>query len=133
MRRTRLSTTFATLLAMARGAENTCGRCEEMAVALRDALRDVEPETDGSVFRARRMRHPRSELDIARAIETTYQAWISVQPEAAGWLQTYGDEIDDFVYEEGPEHVPWLLCETLAAVCPSGHFAHRNTHPGDEL
>lgn len=133
MWRTRLSTTFATLLAMARGTEDACGRCEEMAVALRDALRDVEPETDGSVFRARRMRHPRSELDIVRAIETTYQACISVQPEAAGWLQTHGDEIEDFVYEEGPEHVPWLLCERLAAVCPSGHFAHHDTHAGDEL
>lgn len=133
MRRVRLSATLATLLAMARGTEDECARCEEMAVALRDALRDVEPETDGSVFRARRMRHPRSELDIVHAIETTYQTWSSVQPDTAGWLQMHGDEIDDFVYEEGPERVPWLLCETLAAVCPSGHFEHHEAHPGDEL
>eukprot|EP00963_Diacronema_lutheri_P008449 scaffold752_cov322-Pavlova_lutheri.AAC.46 len=133
MRNAFVSTTMATLLAMAMGQGDECRRCEGMAMDLRDALRNVEPEVDGSVFRARRMRHPRSELDIVRVVEETYEKWLPMEPEIAGWIQMHGDAIDDYVYEEGPEHVPWLLCETLTSACPTGHFVHHESHMGDEL
>lgn len=113
--------------------EGSCETCDAMALEARNLLRDLEPDPEGNVFRSRRMRHPRSELEIIKVLDEVRVKWTEKEPDLASSLKEYEDNLEELVYEEGPERLPWLLCEVLLSSCPPGTYVQRKVHVEDEL